>query len=771
MPTTNIASTSNWNAEFIAPAQAVVGAPVVSASMTLPAGRGAPVAATLALSALGVYEAAVNGQRVGDEVLNPGWTSYEWRIPVRTYDVLPLLAASETTAHVAVTVGNGWYRGKLSWHNRAAVYGTEIAAFAQLDVTFADGTTHTLGTSESWHATGSDILTDDLYDGETIDARRRGGLGASAESPVPVKIIPIPRERLVANTAPPVRVLTEMPPVKQWVTPSGALMLDFGQNLVGWIRIKTEGPRGSTLVVRHAEVLEGNELATRPLRGAAATDRYILSGSLDDFEPTFTFHGFRYASIDGWHGDIPDGAITAVVVGSDLPRIGDFECSDPALNRLHENAVWSTRGNFLSIPTDCPQRDERLGWTGDIAVYAPTASYLFDTRTFLGSWLTDLALEQEHQGVVPFVVPDPLKYMPDAMGFTDAPTTAIWSDAAVWVPWALWRAYDDVQVIDRQLPSMLLHVRCVAELLSDRYLWEGDGFQFGDWLDPAAPPDKPGEARAAHDVVATACAYRTMRMVADMCAAIGRRELCDEFSELADRIRGAFRHHFVDAGGLIKSDAPTVYVLAICFDLLSEAERQTAGDRLAELTKAGDYQVATGFAGTPFVLDALSETGHTDVAYQMLLRRECPSWLYAVTMGATTIWERWDSMLPDGTVNPGQMTSFNHYTFGSVVDWMRRTIGGLAAVEPGYRTVAIAPRPGGGVTHAQTHLDSDFGRISVGWRLDGTTGADDPTARLTIDIELPEGVAGSVTNPFDGSTLPLRPGTHQFVFRAEREVV
>ncbi|HWS35853.1 MAG TPA: family 78 glycoside hydrolase catalytic domain, partial [Actinoplanes sp.] len=524
-------------------------------------------------------------------------------------------------------------------------------------------------------------------------------------------------------------------------SPTGRTLVDFGQNLVGWLRFTVTGPAGSEIRIRHAEVIEDGELGTRPLRDAQATDRFILSGGTDFFEPTLTFHGFRYAEVSGWPADVPiESALEAVVVHSDLRRTGWFECSDELLNQLHRNVVWSTKGNFLDLPTDCPQRNERLGWTGDLAVFAPTAAYLFDTADFLADWLADLAAEQQAaDGLVPFVIPDILKYQGSPPDFPDPDSTAFWSDAAVWVPWTLWQAYGDRAILERQYSSMAAHVRRVRTLLSPTGVWDAS-FQFGDWLDPDAPADNPAKAKADPGVVATAAYYRSLTLVAETAALLGRADDADEFTALAVRTRAAFNDQYVNIDGTVHSDCTTAYTLAIEFGLLDEHQQTLAGERLARLVADSGYRVSTGFAGTPYITDALTRTGHLDAAYRLLTERGCPSWLYPVTMGATTIWERWDSMLPDGTINPGEMTSFNHYALGAVADWMHRTIGGITPLEPGYARVRIAPRPGGGLTWARAGLDTRHGRIDVSWRLaaDGSVDA---------DVSLPPGVTGVLSLP------------------------
>ena len=542
--------------------------------------------------------------------------------------------------------------------------------------------------------------------------------------------------------------------MKVWTSPAGATLVDFGQNLVGWLRFTVQGESGTEITIRHAEVLEHDELGTRPLRSAKATDRFILSGGVDRFEPTKTFHGFRYAEVTGWPGELTVGSLEAVVVHSDLTRTGLFECSDELLNQLHRNVVWGLKGNFLDVPTDCPQRDERLGWTGDIAAFAPTAAYLYDVSGFLSNWLVDVDLEQSHaDGMVPFVVPDVLKYMKIPAEFPTPNSTAVWSDAAVWVPWALYQAYGDGAALARQYPAMTAHARRVEGMLSDTGLWD-TGFQFGDWLDPQAPPDEPFKAKADNGVVATACYYRTLREVSATAELLGESDDAGYFSDLADRVRSAFLKHYVTDGGRVLSDCATVYALAIEFGLLEGADRQGAGDRLAELVRDNGFRISTGFAGTPFVTDALTTTGHLSEAYDLLLERECPSWLYSVTMGATTVWERWDSMLPDGTINPGEMTSFNHYALGAVADWMHRTIAGIAPLKPGYDRVLIAPQPGGGLTWAKGALDTRHGTIATDWSLDGA-------GQLSLRVSVPEGVEATVRLP-DGTEETVGAGNHEF---------
>jgi alpha-L-rhamnosidase len=513
------------------------------------------------MTAWGVVEVALNGVPVSDDVLTPGWSSYPWRLRYRSHHVTPLL---QEEGVIVALLGNGWYRGRLGWADSRAVYGDELALILQLEIEYADGHVQRVVSDESWQAGPSDVLVDDLYDGQTIDARRRDRRchrpGPAPDGWGPVRRADVDLSVLTPALAPPMRRTEICRPVTLDRRDDGRVVVDFGQNLVGWVRLRVRGPAGQEIVLRHAEVLENGELATRPLRTARATDRFVLSGGHDVFEPTLTFHGFRFVEVSGWRGELCEDDLEAVVVHSDLSRTGRFRCSDDLVNRLHDNVVWSTRGNFLDLPTDCPQRDERLGWTGDIAVFAPTAAFLFDVQSFLADWLRDLAVEQASAGGrVPLVVPDLL-----AMMLTEPPVdaTAVWGDAAVWVPWAVWQAYGDTQVLADQFSSMAAHVDRVLGLRSERGLVDQTR-ELGDWLDPDAPADEPRLAKADPGVVATACLHRSVSMVAVVARVLDREQDAVNYEARAREVRNAFCRHYVDDQGRVESDAPTAYALAI----------------------------------------------------------------------------------------------------------------------------------------------------------------------------------------------------------------
>ncbi|MFJ2235050.1 glycoside hydrolase family 78 protein [Streptomyces sp. NPDC087859] len=731
----------DWSAHFVTPdwdedPQTDQPCPFLRREFDL---RGPVRSARLYATAFGVYEAEINGTRVGDDVLAPGWTAYDKRLRHQTYDVTGLLRPGRNA--LGAILGDGWFRGRIGFDGKTrAVYGDRLALLAQLEVEYADGTTERVTTDGSWRAATGPIVFSSLYDGEAYDARlERSGWSEAGHDESGwrgVRVVERDLSTLVAPDGPPVRRIEEIAPVSVTTTPSGRTLLDFGQNLVGRLRLTVSGQAGRVVVLRHAEVLEDGELCTRPLRTAAATDTYTLRGEgAEVFEPRFTFHGFRYAEITGAPDGFDPTTVRAVVLHSDLERTGSFECSDDLVNRLHENVVWGMRGNFLDVPTDCPQRDERLGWTGDIQVFSPTASYLYDSAGFLGSWLADLAVEQGADGVVPFVVPK--------VGVAGADTpTAAWGDAAVVVPWVLHERYGDTGVLTDQYDSMRGWVEHVASIAGPSRLWDS-GFQFGDWLDPTAPAGRPDAAATPAELVATAYFARSTELLARTAEILGRDGDAERYRALAEEIRVAFRAEYVTGAGRMMADAPTGYALALCFDLLaSDAQRTHAGNRLAQLVRAGGHKIATGFVGTPLICDALTRTGHADTAYRLLLQQECPSWLYPVTMGATTVWERWDSLLPDGTVNPSGMTSFNHYALGSVADWLHRTVAGLAPAEPGYRRLRVAPRPGGGLTHARAKLRTPYGYAEVSWSLAGT--------ELTVDVLVPPNTTAEVVLPDGG---------------------
>lgn len=732
------------DAKMIAPDQDFDGAPLLRREVEIDSQHGAPIAARLRASALGIVELQINGAPVGNDVLSPGWTSYQWRLRYRDYDVLPLLPNPGGRAMIGASLGNGWYRGRLGFSGMDRIYGSELGLIAELEITFEDGAVQRVVTDESWTAGPSETTRNEIYDGQTIDARRLDPdwslPGSSSDGWSGVHEIDVDRSTLTEAIGPAVVRHESLHPRDLIISPSGAKILDFGQNLVGWLRFEVQGPAGTEITVKHAEVLEDGEMCMRILRSAQQTDSFILSGGLDIFEPTKTFHGFRYVQIDGWPGDLDPAVFEAVVVSSDLERIGTFDCSNELVNALHRNVVWGQRGNFVDVPTDCPQRDERLGWTGDISAFVPTAAFLFDVRDFLADWLLDLRAEQlADGGRVPNVVPDVLKLDPSTPEAKDGqPVTAIWGDAAVWVPWALYEAYGSEEILRAQYDSMWAHIDGIDACLSESGVWD-QGFQFGDWLDPDAPAWDSAAAKADKGVVATACAFHSVDLVSRAAEVLGDREGQERAAARAADLLEAFHREYVHPDGTIVSDCATVYSLALHYGMLDGEKRVAAGDRLAELVVQAEYRVSTGFAGTPLVTWALSESGHVDVAYRLLLETECPSWLYPVTMGATTIWERWNSMRPDGSINVSGMTSFNHYALGGVADWLHKVVAGIRPAQPGYREVRFEPRPGAGMDFAGATLRTPQGEVSCSWKRTGE--------EVFVTVRTPAGVPAIVALP------------------------
>lgn len=713
------------------------------------------VSARLYATAHGLYEAEINGTRVGDDALSPGWTTYGKRLRYYTYDVTELLAEGDNA--IGSWLGDGWYRGRMGWRKGFRnLYGDDLSLLAQLELRYANGSIETIATDSSWSAATGPIVRTGNYDGEDYDARdeqagwSKPGFDASRWTPVAV------HDRdpatLVAPQGPPVRCTEEVLPIEVLTTPSGKAVLDFGQNLVGRVRIRVTGAAGDTVTIRTAEVMQEGEIYTRPLRGARSTDNYTLAGgATEEWEPRFTFHGFRYAEITGWPGDVAAAAaagdLVARVYHTDLERTGWFESSDRLVNKLHDNVVWGMRGNFVDIPTDCPQRDERVGWTGDLQVFAPTASFLYDVSGMLSSWLKDVAVEQLPDGTVPWYVP----VIPAEEMWTPIQPGAAWGDAAAFTPWTLFERFGDRGILEAQFDSARKWVDLQDRLSGDDHLWN-EGFQLGDWLDPDAPPQDPADAKTDRYLIATAYFAASTRFVARMAAELGRTDDAAHYATLADQVRDAFVAEYVHADGTMTSDAQTAYAVAISFDLLPDAAlRAAAGRRLAELVAEANNRISTGFVGTPLVSDALTITGHVDTAYNLLLEEQCPSWLYQVLQGATTIWERWDAMLPDGTVNSGTMTSFNHYALGAVADWLHRSVAGLAPAAPGYREVRFAPLPGGGLTHASARHRSPYGEISIAWRLEGE--------ELVVETVVPVGVTASLELPGQAAVAQQH-GTH-----------
>ncbi|GFF59274.1 hypothetical protein IFM46972_11337 [Aspergillus udagawae] len=692
-------------------------------AFVLPSGFGPVNRARLYITAFGVYRAYLNGTRIGDHEMAPGWTSYHHRLAYQVFDVGSLITTKGDNV-LCIEVAEGWFAGRLGFGGgRRYIYGNRIAVMAQLEVGGLAAERFQVVSDISWKCHPSPIVSSEIYNGELYDARaevgnwnQHGPLYVDADWET-VSVLAFPRARLYAPNAPPARITERLTPKKIFTTPAGRKIVDFGQNLVGKLLIHSMTlPVNATVTFTHAEVMEDGELGTRPLRGAQSVDTVISSGRpLIDWSPKYTFHGFRFVQVDGWDPETEQSwqtNIRALVIHTDFKRTGRFECSNMAVNQLHQNACWSMRGNFLSIPTDCPQRDERLGWTGDIQVFGPSATFLYDCIGMLSEWLEDVACEQsEHYGVPPLVVPNVLDHVWPSI------PQALWDDVVIILPWILFLSSGDRDILHRQYASMTSWLNQGVRRGKDG-LWDPELWQLGDWLDPQAPPDEPGDCRTSGTLVADAYLVHVTARMADIASALEKKTESTHYRCKAQRLRALFQDKYITHSGLIVGDSQTAYSLAIVFGLLSTRQQlDTARRQLEARVRMAKFRVATGFAGTPIILRALTDTDNLSLAYRMLLEDHCPSWLYPITMGATTIWERWDSMLPNGSINPGEMTSFNHYALGSVVSWLHETVGGLRPLQAGWQTALVCPQPGGSLTHAAVSYESVYGLWRCQWKV------------------------------------------------------
>jgi alpha-L-rhamnosidase len=665
------------------------------------------------VSALGLYELQLNGQKVSTDLFTPGWTSYKNRIQYQTYDVTQLLKSDNT---IGAIVGDGWYRGNIGWENNRNYYGDKTAIILQLHIVFADGTDKWVVTDNSWKASTGALLQSDIYNGETYDARfeQKGwsSAGFNDQDWQLATVLDHPKSILIAQQGVPVKAIQELQPIKLLKTPKGETVFDMGQNMVGWVRLKVSGKKGDKVTLKFAEVLdkEGN-FYTANLRSAKATDQFILNGSgVEIFEPHFSFHGFRYVMIEDFPGTPELSSITGVVVHSEMQPTGNFACSDSMINQLQHNIQWGQKGNFLDVPTDCPQRDERLGWTGDAQVFCPTAAINYDVAAFFTKWVGDIAADQQPDGKVPFVVPDVLRGGGGATA---------WADVAIIIPWNIYLAYGDKRILEKQYPSMKAWVEYMRNRAGDDFLWTGD-YHFGDWLAYATTQsDYPG-ATTEKDLIATAYYRYSSMLLSKIAAIIGKTDEAKAYSMLSDKIKTAFIHEYVTPAGRLVSHTQTAYSLALAFDLLPNELIPAAAKYLADDVRKFGH-LTTGFVGTPLLCKTLSDNGYSDLAFMLVNRKEYPSWLYPVTQGATTIWERWDGQKPDGSFQDVSMNSFNHYAYGAIGEWLYRYVAGLNLDEskPGYQHFILAPHPGGGMTSAKIEFESMYGKIVSDWRMEG----------------------------------------------------
>jgi alpha-L-rhamnosidase len=685
-------------------------------------------AARVYLTALGLYELHLNGAKVSADLFTPGWTSYKKRLQYQTYDITSLLKRDNA---IGVVLGDGWYRGNLGFSKQNSYYGKQLALLLQLQVTYTDGTSEAFCSDRNWKVTqNGPIVESDIYNGEFYDARLEltGWDQPGYEMSKWHNVIPFShsKEILISPQGVPVKAIQEIKPVKLLTTPMGETVFDLGQNMVGWARLKVSGTKGDRITLKFAEVLDkAGNFYTENLRAAKCTDVYMLKGGAAEiFEPHFTFHGFRYVKIEGLTSPPSMDQITGVVIHSDMKQTGNFSCSDTLINQLQHNIQWGQKGNFLDVPTDCPQRDERLGWTGDAQLFSMTAAFNFDVAPFYTKWLGDFTVDQLPDGKVPVVIPDAL----DGFG-----GSSVWSDACIIIPWTLWLTYGDRRILETQYPCMKKWVDFMAGRAGAKHLWLGD-WHYGDWL----AFEKGGVTE--NDLIASAYYFNSTRLLGKMAAIIGKKEDAEKYGKLAVDIKDAFNREFVTPNGKLTSQTQTAYALALAFDLLPESSRLKSAAYLTEnIEKFG--HLTTGLAGTPLLCKTLSATGHQDLAFRLLNNRNYPSWLYPVLHGATTIWERWDGLKPDGTFQDATMNSFNHYAYGAIGEWLYRYVAGIDTDPeiPGYKHIQLAPHPGGGLSFARGEINTLYGKVSASWRIENN--------EFLYDVSIPENTTALVTLP------------------------
>ena len=732
----------NWSADWIKPGHAedpkiANPAPLMRKEFSLDRNI---AKARLYVTSHGLYHAEINGEEVTEDLFTPGWTSFAKRLQYQTYDVTALLQRGDNA--IGISLGDGWYRGKFGFSSGWNLYGEELALLAQLEVEYTNGKKEVIGSDATWKSSTGPIRMTGIYDGEVYDARmERPGwskVGYDTGDWSTVKTTDISKEKLIEPRGVPVRKKEILEPKKVFTTPAGEMVVDMGQNMVGWVEITLDGNAGDTVSIYHAEVLDkdGN-FYTENLRAAEQRMQYILNGNgPQTFAPQFTFQGFQFIKLEGLDAPPDPSSIKGVAVYSDMEPTGTFECGVPLLNQLQSNIQWGQRGNFLDVPTDCPQRDERMGWTGDAQAFAPTACYNFNTAAFYTKWLGDVAVDQKENGAIPFVVPNVLG--DNAVGSTG------WGDVATILPWTMYLKYGDVRILEEQFETMTGWVDFLDNLAGENHLVQ-DGFHFGDWLFFIHPTQwnvKPGYSDV--DFLATAFFAYSTHLVVEASKVLGKSSETAKYMSLLTEIKSAFQEEFVTKSGRLSPHSQTAYTLALAFDLLKEDQQENAVRYLVKNIESRDFHLSTGFLGTPHLCRVLSDRGYTDVAYKLLLQETYPSWLYPVTRGATTIWERWDGIKPDSSFQTTEMNSFNHYAYGAIGDWMYSVTTGIQDDPeiPGYKHIYLRPHPNKELQYASASHKSLYGTIHSSWKIDGD--------QVTFDFVVPPNTTAVIEIPQNG---------------------
>ncbi len=703
--------------------------------------------ATLYASARGVFEAHLGGRKVGEDLFAPEWTDYRRRIQYRTYNVTGLVAPGPNV--LGAVLGDGWYGGFLGWQRTRARYGSENSLLLQLELETGEGKRIVIGTDRSWAGRCGPILSSDFQMGEEYDARRElegwGRLGGGGAGWLPARAVAAPRAALVAQRSEPVRITELLAPQSVRRTAAGAYICDLGQNISGWVRLRVRAPAGTRVVLRHAERLSPDgSLYTENLRRARSTDVYVARGAArETWEPRFTFHGFQYVEISGLRAAPRPGDVTGCALHSAAPPAGEFACSHEGVNRLWLNGRWSQRDNFISVPTDCPQRDERLGWTGDAQVFLRTASCNLDVAAFFTKWMIDVEDAQTPEGVFPDTAPRLPEDGGDYVGLDGLGGAAGWADAGVVVPWTLWQVYGDLRVAARHWKAMAAWLAYLERTNPDGVRRNELGNNYGDWL--CLPSDRVfREGSPMKTLLATAYWADDAAKLAELAAALGRPREAKRYRRVFERVRAAFQREFLRGDGRLAVETQTAYLLALAMDLLPAEVRARAAERLVDNIRALDWHLSTGFIGIRFLNPVLTETGHADAAWRLLLREDYPSWLYPVRHGATTIWERWNGWTEEGGFFNPEMNSFNHYALGSIGEWLFRHVAGIEPAEPGFRRIRLRPHPGGGLKFARAAYDTPHGRVESAWEREGE--------KLAWQVRVPPNAAAL-------ACIPSEPGT------------
>ena len=700
--------------------------------------------ARLYATALGLYELSMDGQRVGDSYFTPGWTSYQKRLQYQTYDVTQFL--NEQEHRFEITVADGWYKGPFGFTLRPNIYGEQVGALAQLHIFYEDGTKEILKTDSSWYVTTGKIRYSQIYMGETIDCNIQN------TEVFPVQLLDADKERIISQESEPVRITKRIKAKEFILTPNGEKVIDFGQNLAGFVEIKLHGKAGEKVIISHAETLDkdGN-FYPDTLRQAKSIDTFICDGQEQVVHPHFTFHCFRYIKVEGIE-NIELSDFTACVLHTDMQVTGSFQCSNEMVNQLQSNIQWGQRGNFLDIPTDCPQRDERLGWTGDAQVFSKTASYNMNTALFFTKWLHDLKSEQTKEFGPPHVVPNILDNQDAA---------AAWSDAATIIPWTVYQVYEDQRVLEEQYESMKGYIDYITEHCGENGLWQ-TGFQYGDWL--ALDKEESADRTGATDKYLVANAYYaySTKIVYQTAEILEYKEDAKKYKDLYEEILRKFNQEYITATGRMVSETQTGCILALYFNLAEEKYRKRITESLKTNLANHKNHLATGFVGTPYLCHTLSENGLHDLAGNIFLKEDYPSWLYAVKKGATTIWERWNSIMPDGSFDESGMNSLNHYAYGSIGDWMYEKLAGIQNIEPGYKVLKIEPKFIKGITSVAATFESVYGTIRSAWCCqDG---------KITVDVTVPANTQAYIKLPEKEEVLQVGSGDYHYEYETDTKL-